>query len=212
MCLLVCCISNAQNDESNNVSESTYIELKKELGLDKTKKVIRPKESDRKKKEKKEKKNNGGFTFGGGGLISAFLYLLIGAMFIAILYLVFSNIKMDDTRLDLPKESKEIEDLSELDPDEEIKKALAIGDFRGAIRMHFYKVLKILDGKRIIDWTKEKTNRDFLREINEKRLKREFRNLATVFEFAWYGNKEVNQEAYTRIEQSFIAFYNSKEQ
>ena len=191
------------------VSEGEFNSLTKKLDYEKTKKVLKlrkkyiPKEKDLEGNEVK------GFK-GGGALLQLVAYFLMFALVAGILYMIFSRIRLDK-KIDVEDKAtlEEIEDIEDIDADAAYKAALAAEDYRLAIRMQFIKCLQILSGEEHIEWEKEKTNRDYAREINNTDLKRSFRELANVFERSWYGEKPVDRATFQYYDQKFLTFFNS---
>jgi uncharacterized membrane protein required for colicin V production len=76
-------------------------------------------------------------------------------------------------------------------------------DFRAAIRYQFLFILKKLSDKKLIDWNIEKTNKDYLHEIQDKNLKKKFRELVHIFDYVWYGEFDINETDYEKFKQKF---------
>lgn len=79
-------------------------------------------------------------------------------------------------------------------------------DHRSAIRYQFLFVLKKLSDKKLIDWNPEKTNKDYLAELNNKNQKADFKELVYIFNNVWYGEFEVDDQSYVRFKEKFNRF------
>ena len=67
--------------------------------------------------------------------------------------------------------------------------------------------------KELIDWSQEKTNRDYIRELRKHPSIQTFKEATLGFELAWYGDQESNQQDYeslelltSRLENSIISY------
>ena len=89
-----------------------------------------------------------------------------------------------------------------------IQQALENGNYRLAIRYLYLQSLKILTDKNLIAWLPNKTNRDYLRELNTATIQQPFRVVTNIFEYAWYGNLTVTEEDFTGMKEEFLKFQN----
>lgn len=87
-----------------------------------------------------------------------------------------------------------------------LEQAIVQGRFSTAVRIYFLRVLQELQHARHIRWKKDKTNRDYLREIREPDLASEFRTLAHFFERVRYGGQTPGAREFEAISPHFIAF------
>lgn len=85
-----------------------------------------------------------------------------------------------------------------------IATAKSNNDFRIATRYYYLWLLKSLSDRTIIDWDIEKTNTDYLTEIKNNGLKKEFEFLSYIYDYCWYGEFELTQEDFTKAENHFI--------
>lgn len=98
------------------------------------------------------------------------------------------------------------EDIRALDYDRLIDEAVAVRDYRRAVRLLYLKTLKALTARHLIDWQRDKTNREYLDELPEPTLRRAFAELTSLFEHVWYGDFAVDEAVYGRVQRSFIRF------
>jgi hypothetical protein len=77
-------------------------------------------------------------------------------------------------------------------------------NFRVAIRYYYLWLLKSLSDKEIIEWDIEKTNSDYLYEINDANLQKDFRFLSYVYEYSWYGEFELTEEDFHKAQNAFL--------
>ena len=190
-----------------DIQEERYIELRNDLDLDRTKKALRPKEKKKEKKEEKKKKpksQNWKIPFL-GSVFELFAYALILVLVIAILYFIFSNVEIEK-HIDPSEIPEHIEDIEVIDSLSAFDKALAAGDYRTALRMRFLRALQILQKKDMIKWKPEKTNRDYSRELRGTVVSTQFSKMARIFEYVWYGNKEIDRVTFDDLDKDYQNF------
>ncbi len=86
-----------------------------------------------------------------------------------------------------------------------LKDALAQQNYALAIRLYYLQIIKGLSEKKAIHWSKEKTNRDYQREMRNHHLADAFRWATRSFEQAWYGNEGLSVAQYRAMEAQFKA-------
>lgn len=102
---------------------------------------------------------------------------------------------------------EELNELSEYDSlayEAENKK-----DFNLATRYLFLKTLKNLSDKGFINFTSEKTNKDYLNEMRQHNYSDEFGKLTRDYEYIWYGKFSIDEERYQKLKEDF-SFFNKK--
>jgi Domain of unknown function (DUF4129) len=93
--------------------------------------------------------------------------------------------------------------IHETDLERFLREALAAGNYALCIRLYYLQTIKVLSEKGNIKWSREKTNRDYLREMREHRLGAAFRENTRTFERVWYGNQALSAAAYNELEPGF---------
>jgi len=76
-------------------------------------------------------------------------------------------------------------------------------DYRRAVRLQYLWLLKRLTDSETIIWKINKTNRDYASEIQDKALKRDFKQLSMIFDYVWYGDTTIDAESYSRTKELF---------
>lgn len=140
------------------------------------------------------------------------IYIILGLILIAvIIYQVLKYNKgslTSSNALDNPDLAFEnIDNINAIDFDAEINKALAMLNYRLALRLMYLKALKKLSDKEYINWDISKTNSQYYQELQNPDLKNQFINLTYKFEYAWYGNLPINQQDFSVTQSQFSSFY-----
>lgn len=125
------------------------------------------------------------------------------------IYLGGSNVGLFRKRNMSVKEVEEAEiteDIFTINYQKEIDKAAAQGNFRLAIRLMFLRVLKNMSEKNIIRYKQDKTNLDYLVELHPTNHYNGFFRITRNYEYSWYGQFNVSEEAYKIIRADFDQF------
>ena len=72
-----------------------------------------------------------------------------------------------------------------------------------AIRYYYLWTLKKLSERNIIEWHVDKTNTDYLYEIQSKELKDNFQYLSYLYNYIWYGEFEMNDITFNQAQKAF---------
>mgnify|MGYP001768460804 CR=1 FL=1 len=94
----------------------------------------------------------------------------------------------------------------EYDFDEAVAHEASLGNYRNAIRLLHLKLLKELDRLEIIRISRDKTNRDYSREIGDERIRREFADLSGLYNQIWYGHYPLSVSEYESLAPQFLRF------
>lgn len=92
--------------------------------------------------------------------------------------------------------------------DQQINEAIGKGSYNLASRFLFLKTLQTLDRKESILWSKEKTNREYTRELPEQ-LRPEFEELVYFFNQVWFGEFDIDGKGFDSINEKHIRFINA---
>ncbi len=95
------------------------------------------------------------------------------------------------------------ENIHELDFDKLISEAINRQQYREGIRFLFLHALKVLTDKQYIHWQAGKTNHDYVNELDSGDIKIQLNELSFYFDYAWYGNFPVKEEAFNKASQLF---------
>lgn len=102
--------------------------------------------------------------------------------------------------------SEFFEDINAINFDQEIENATAKANYRFAVRLLYLKCLKHLSNAGLIDWQIDKTNSTYISELQNQQQQDAFRMLTLQFEYVWYGEFLIDQQAFKTIDSSFRDF------
>ncbi len=103
------------------------------------------------------------------------------------------------------------EDIQEINFDAAIEEAVAVRNFRLAVRLLYLQTLKELTNAGHIAYKPDKTNRQYVQELVNTTLQPDFEKLTRRFEFVWYGDFPVGDTQFTTIRDEFRQFSASAE-
>jgi hypothetical protein len=83
------------------------------------------------------------------------------------------------------------------------------GEYNLATRYLFLKTLKSLSDKGFIHFASEKTNKEYVREMEQHAYYDEFRELTRDYEYVWYGKFLIDNMKYQKLKEQFD-FFNKK--
>ncbi|MFD2582756.1 DUF4129 domain-containing protein [Pedobacter vanadiisoli] len=140
-------------------------------------------------------------------------YIFIGLGIALVLYIVIKSIGTENI---FRKKSKETflpydvitENIHEIDYEQELQRLVAERKFRLAVRLLYLRALKKLSDAEIINWQPNKTNYNYLMEIDKPELRNDFSKLTLQFDYIWYGDFPIDEVKFDPINQSFNQFNN----
>jgi hypothetical protein len=136
-------------------------------------------------------------------------------IFIAVLLLVFLIVRFlagdavllskgvkKNTRANLAQLE---ENLHEADVELFLKNALKSKEYKLAVRLYYLSIIKSLSISGAIEWKKDKTNGDYLRELRYKKDSRydDFYVVTRIFEYVWYNEVLFGQNEFEEIQPKF---------
>ena len=147
--------------------------------------------------------------------LRAIPYLLLGVL---IFILVKLFLKVNANALKQSQKNQSLVSLSEEehiikneDIGQLIQKALRDQNFRLAIRYYYLFILQLMSEKEIIVWELQKTNDDYLNEIQNRELKDPFRKITHWYDYIWYGSFDIDETKYKKAETTFSNLQKSLE-
>ena len=97
------------------------------------------------------------------------------------------------------------EHFHESDLDRFIREATEQEKYALAIRLYYLAIIKELSLSRTILWKKDKTNKDYIREMSKTNMFQSFREATSIFERVWYGEGELKELDYKDVKPKFEA-------
>lgn len=100
----------------------------------------------------------------------------------------------------------DVDDIEAVDLDRLLADAVTARQHRDAVRYRYLRVLQRLAAAGLVDWQKNKTNRDYLREVRRsdaEDLVAPFAEVTRLFAWVWYGAATVDDERAARIAHRF---------
>lgn len=146
------------------------------------------------------------------GFIFKALLVIVGIALLYFLYISLSNLRLQRNAAknrvvathEAEKDLTEPEELNDGSLEALLKRAKTDGDHILATRYYFLMYLKKLQDVGVIKYHRDKTNADYLSEITNPKLSEQFIKLSYMYEYAWYGKKEITDELFATVEQTFI--------
>lgn len=97
----------------------------------------------------------------------------------------------------------EVEEIESANFDILVKEALAQTNYRLAVKYYYLWVLQKLSEKEIIELSNLKTNADYQLETEDTSYNTHFKSVSYYYNYIWYGEFVIDQEAYQKIEISY---------
>jgi hypothetical protein len=201
--------------------EDSFFVSERHLPPDHAKKIKEDKDfwyanSELEKKEKKQqqaKTPDGTYVpLGQRTWFQTLLWFIIIAAFAGAImwYLAESNVGLFRKKnLPAPGDSAmgEIpEDIFAINYQREIDKAAEQKNYRLAVRLMYLRLLKNLSDRNIIQYKQDKTNFDYLLQLQSTGYYNNFFRLTRHYEYSWYGHFDVEENAYQIINREFAQF------
>jgi hypothetical protein len=164
--------------------------------------------------QKKQVKNNrsGRIPFFNTSGFQLFLWILIIGGFAAVvmLYLYNNNIRLfrkSRTISEAENEQGDTDDIFAINYQKEIDKAAGTGNYRLAVRLHFLQLLRNLADRNIIQYKQDRTNLDYMLQLDKSIHYADFFKLTRHYEYSWYGLFAIDETKYTLVKKDFESFY-----
>jgi hypothetical protein len=165
--------------------------------------------ADIKNEKKQPEKESRYIPLGQQQWFQVLLWIVIVGGFAAGLmwFLAGSNIglfrKRNEEIRDDMNDELDTEDIFAINYQKEIDKAASQGNYRLAIRLMFLRLLRDMAEKNIIQYKQDKTNFDYLLQLQPTIYYNHFFRITRNYEYSWYGQFEVNEETYQAIRSDF---------
>lgn len=144
-------------------------------------------------------------------LVKVMIILMIAACIIVLLFF-FVNMRMAPSNRKLKSsleggiDVRRIEEhLQEADFGDLVKEAVQQNDFALALRLYFLWTLQSLSHNKLINWRKEKTNRDYIKEVKSTEFYEPLQQATRTYEEVWYGQRPLPGADFERIAPQFVS-------
>lgn len=132
-----------------------------------------------------------------------------------IVYVIVKNSKLSLRNL-IPLGNKKFSEAHEIKNDEsefDYQAQIALAEDNGfyplAIRYRFLQILQILDYKGRIRFGDNFTNWQYVSQMSDNEMRRDFSGIVLVYDKAWYGEYTITSEMYSLIANQFNEFKNT---
>ena len=147
-------------------------------------------------------------------------WIVIGLAIAGGCYLIFKNLRNFKFRANpeipvststLTTEEPDLNTLNTIDLSSQIEKCVQDKNYRLAVRYYYLWVMKMLNETHLIEFNIDKTNQDYTRELSSKKaFSKErlglFIQCTHYYEYLWFGNFMVSEQAFLSIEKTFKGF------
>ena len=113
-------------------------------------------------------------------------------------------------RRDVPDDADDpllgVADIATVDLAALLADALARGDWRAAVRLRYLVALQRLDARGLVRWSRDKTDRAFVREATAAGgadVGRAVADVVRAFQLVWYGGLSVDAARWSRVDARF---------
>lgn len=98
------------------------------------------------------------------------------------------------------------EDIFAINYEQQIDKAAAEGNYNLGVRLLYLRLLRTLAERNIIDYKQDRTNFDYLLQLQPTRYYNDFFRLTRHYEYSWYGQFEMERGQFDQIRRQFGDF------
>lgn len=127
---------------------------------------------------------------------SVIIGLLTFILFYFLLNGNWSILKSSARRIPSDEDTDAIHSGDETNPDAAIRKALAIEDYRTAVRFHYLKLLQQLAKSNYIQLRKDATASVYYQQLKKHAFASEFLAVNRYYEYVWYGKNAVSLQQF----------------
>lgn len=137
-------------------------------------------------------------------------WIIAGTILLVVVYFIVRAILNNESMWIFGRQRKKIyaedvieQNIHEMDFSKLVNDTKATGDYRLAVRYYYLWVLKRMSLREIIDWHWQKTNSDYLYEIADKNIRKDFEYLSYLYDYSWYGEFPLDEAAFIKAEKAF---------
>lgn len=146
-----------------------------------------------------------------GQAIMDHLHYVILALAVLVVLMLLRKRLFSPVLVPAPHAARQVRELTvdptSLDLDALLEQAEKQEDWRGALRLHYLKMLRHLVDQGHVRWQPENTDEDYLRQLDDAEERSRFRELSFLFRWAWFGGLPVDADRYRDWAPAFIRFH-----
>jgi Domain of unknown function (DUF4129) len=140
-----------------------------------------------------------------GDIFSFLIWLIVIG---GVLFLIYRLFLSEKGLFAAPAHRKKLSsEETEMEDDDSFTKRIADaekkGAYRLAVRYQYLHLLNTLAAKEWVQLSPDKTNYQYLRELSGKPVRNDFARITLHYDYAWYGNFEVDVNVYQTIKNEF---------
>jgi hypothetical protein len=145
----------------------------------------------------------------GGGFWTVLL-IILGILVVALIaYYIIKNRQPGNSTIPFEPLEEDLNPatISKTELELRLEEAIARGDYKECVRIYFLFVMKDLIDRRWVFWKREKTNIHYLIEMTGRPGAKEFEEVVNIYDLVWYGDYEIDAEAYKAMEPKLDSNY-----
>ena len=143
-------------------------------------------------------------------IVKIILWILAILLISFIIYKLFlgENFFKRNRAYEIADTQKEEEDISDASGyDKLIAQALMNKNYRLAIRYGYLQTLQMLYRSGLVQFSADKTNYQYVNELQGKPYHNDFVSITLNYEYVWYGKFDINEEVYNRLHKEYKSFH-----
>jgi hypothetical protein len=140
---------------------------------------------------------------------STWKMILFALIFVAVIAALYFWLRKQNSN---PKFIQEFDDdwnpeiITKSELELRLENALLNENYREAVRVYFTLILQELIALEYIQWKREKTNHDYLRELKHNDVRSQFWQSVRVFDLVWYGEYLLDKSRFEKIQPHFLSY------
>ncbi len=145
-------------------------------------------------------------------IFTFFSILLWGIAIFAVVFIVYRLFLSERGLFASPTRNKKLNVEEEIVIDEEyleqqLKDAIRKNNYRLAIRYLYLQTLSKMADKGWLQLSPDKTNYQYVQELNKSKFKNDFARITLHYEYAWYGDFKIGEEIFNPVQDAFEQFH-----
>lgn len=142
-------------------------------------------------------------------VLNVLLFIIVGLGLFLIFYLIIKNSGKSLPNFKRYDDYWNPEIVPITDLEKRLNHAITKEKYREAVRIYFTLILKELIRLNQINWTREKTNHEYLIGLKNSGFRTAFQSCIHVFDVIWYGEYEIDKSRFNEVEPILTSFLNT---